>query len=149
MLVGNVYRCCCKIKSYLQQHFSFLRRAIRGCRTSAFSGSSEADSCGKRDFWVRQTDLLGQPAFWTRFISVLCKLIMHESNKPDNPSWAARFCFRGWCSSPLFFLNTVLCRSSCLKQEREMPLSVSAAWQHRSEQKRKFFPNYGVSHPAG
>ena len=22
--------CCCKIKSYLQQHFSFLRRAIRG-----------------------------------------------------------------------------------------------------------------------
>ena len=59
------------------------------------------------------------------------------------------FVFGADAAAPLFFLNTVLCRSSSLKQEREMPLSVTAAWRHRSEQKRKFFPNYGVSHPAG
>ena len=49
---------CCKIKSYLQQHLSFFRRAIRGVPNITFFGSSEAGSCRKRDFCVRQTDLL-------------------------------------------------------------------------------------------
>ena len=34
----------------------FLSEGNRGCRTSAFSGSSEANSCRKRDFeYVKQT----------------------------------------------------------------------------------------------
>ena len=51
-------RSCCKIKSYLQQHLSFFRRAIRGVPNITFFGSSEAGSCRKCDFCVQQTDLL-------------------------------------------------------------------------------------------
>ena len=36
----------------------FFRRAIRGVPNITFFGSSEAGSCRKRDFCVRQTDLL-------------------------------------------------------------------------------------------
>ena len=69
---------CCKIKSYLQQPLSFLGGqsvecrtlrgrglaanleygAIRGVPDITFFGSSEADSCRKCNFCVRQTDLL-------------------------------------------------------------------------------------------
>ena len=38
--------------------FLFLRRAIRGVPNITFFGSSEAGSCRKCDFCVRQTDLL-------------------------------------------------------------------------------------------
>ena len=38
--------------------FLFFRRATRGVPNITFFGSSEAGSCRKRDFCVRQTDLL-------------------------------------------------------------------------------------------
>ena len=58
LLCTSKHWCCCKIKSYLQQHLSFFRRAIRGVPNITFFGSSEAGSCRKCDFCVRQTDLL-------------------------------------------------------------------------------------------
>ena len=86
-----------------------------------------------------------RPARATRFISVLCKLIMHESKNRTTLLEMPGFVFGADATAPLFFLNTVLCRPSSFKQEREMPLSVSAAWQYRSEQKRQYSPIHGVS----
>ena len=58
ILYKKLKRGCCKIKSYLQQPLSFFRRGIRGVPDIIFFGSSEAGSCRKCDFCVRQTDLL-------------------------------------------------------------------------------------------
>jgi hypothetical protein len=129
----------------LQQHFSFLRRAIRGgAEHQHFPVQAKRTHAESVFFeYVKQT-CSGSPLYIC-FVQINYVKATNQATLLELPG----FVFGADAAAPLFFLNTVLCRSSSLKQERDMPLSVSAAWQHRSEQKRKFFPNYGVSHPAG
>ena len=91
---------CCKIKSYLQQHLSFFRRAIRGVPNITFFGSSEVGSCRKCDFCVRQTNLLGQPAFRTRFPLVFEQFNYTRKQQTGQPFLSCPVLFWGLMQQP-------------------------------------------------
>ena len=96
MLVGNGYRCCCKIKSYLQQHFSFLRRAIRGVPNISIFRFKRSGLMQKA--WFLNTS--NRPARAARFISVLCKLIMWKQ-QTGQPFLSCPVLFSGLMQQPL------------------------------------------------